>query len=153
MNSNLHEVTIGAVRSLTDWTKLRYLIAGGWNTAFGYGCGLGLYYGLEGHLHVVMVGILANVLAITMAFITYKLFVFRTKGNWLVEYLRAYLVYGATGVISIGLLWLLVDGADLPFWIAQGLAIVITVIASYVFHSRFTFKRTPLKGAAVLPPR
>jgi len=123
-----------------DTAKIRYLLAGGWNTLFGYVCGLVLYYGLGGRVHVVMVGVLANLLAITMAFMTYKLFVFRTKGNWLAEYFRAYLVYGATAILGIGLLWILVDGAGFPFWLAQGLVIVITVIVSFVSHSRFTFR-------------
>jgi putative flippase GtrA len=125
-----------------DSPKARYLIAGGWNTLFGYVVGLVLYYGLGGREHVVAVGIVANILAITMAFLTYKMFVFRTKGNWLSEYFRAYLVYGATAVIGIGLLWLLVDGLNVGFWIAQGLVILITVVVSYVSHSRFTFRRT-----------
>lgn len=129
------------VRSLlAEPTKIRYLIAGAWNTFFGYAVGLVLYYGLEGRIHVVEVGVMANILAITMAFTTYKLFVFRTRGNWLSEYFRAYLVYGATGIISIGLLWLLVGGFGLSFWLGQGLTIVLTVVASYVFHARFTFK-------------
>lgn len=126
--------------ALADPTKIRYLVAGAWNTFFGYIVGLALYYGFDGRVHVVTVGVMANILAITMAFLTYKLLVFRTKGNWLGEYFRAYLVYGATGVMSIGLLWLLVDGVGLPFWLGQGMAIVLTVVTSYIFHARFTFK-------------
>lgn len=125
--------------ALADPTKIRYLVAGVWNTFFGYIVGLALFYGFDGRVHVVMIGVMANILAITMAFLSYKLFVFRTKGNWLSEYFRAYLVYGATGIISIGLLWLLVDGVGLPFWLGQGMAIVITVVTSYIFHARFTF--------------
>ena len=144
---NLQFGTLGASvrRILAEPTKIRYLLAGAWNTFFGYAVGLALYYGFEGRVHVVEVGIMANVLAITMAFVTYKLFVFRTKGNWLVEYFRAYLVYGATGIMSIGLLWLLVGGFGLPFWLGQGLTLVLTVVASYVFHARFTFKVSPVR--------
>ncbi len=126
--------------TLADETKIRYLFAGAWNTFFGYIVGLALYYGFEGSIHVVTVGVMANILAITMAFLTYKLFVFRTKGDWLGEYFRTYLVYGATGIMSIGFLSLFVDGLELPFWLGQGIAIVLTVVASYIFHARFTFK-------------
>jgi putative flippase GtrA len=91
-------------------------------------------------LHVVVIGIVANILAISMSFLTYKLFVFRTKGNWLKEYFRTYVVYGGTSVIGILLLWVFVDVFNSPFWIAQGLAIIVTVMITYIAHSRFTYK-------------
>ena len=142
MRANQQKPSIGQLLiTRIDTAKIRYLLAGGWNTIFGYAVGLVLYYGLGGRVHVVTVGVLANLLAITMAFMTYKLFVFRTKGNWIAEYFRAYLVYGVTAILGIGLLWVLVDGAGIPFWLAQGLAIVITVIVSYISHARFTFNR------------
>lgn len=119
--------------------KLRYLIAGGWNTFFGYGVSLALYYFLYNHVNTLLIILLAYFLAITMSFLTYKLFVFRTSGNWWKEYLRSYLVYGNMAVISIGMLWFLVDYMAIPFWIAQGLIMVTTITLSYVGHARFTF--------------
>lgn len=35
------------------------------------------------------------------------------------------------------LLWLLVDGLRLPIWVAQGIAMLLTVIVSYLGHARF----------------
>jgi putative flippase GtrA len=121
--------------------KLRYLIAGGWNTVFGYFAGVALYYRLHEYLHLVVIAVLGNVIAITMSFLTYKLFVFRTKGHWLAEYLRAYIVYGGSAVVGVGMLWALVDGLAVPFWLAQGMVILITVLVSYLGHARFTFRR------------
>jgi len=142
MSANKQKQTrVQLIIARIDAEKIRYLLAGGWNTFFGYASGLFLYDTLGGRLHVVIVGIIANILAISMAFVTYKLFVFCAKGNWLVEYFRTYLVYGATAILGIGILWILVDGMGTPFWIAQGLAIFITVIVSYISHSRFTFRR------------
>jgi len=147
MNKIPHESrTLQQLISDLDNDKIRYLIAGAWNTIFGYVSGLSIYYAVGDHVHVVFVALIANVLAITMAFLTYKIFVFRSKGNWLVEYFRAYVVYGATAVLGIGLLWILVDGANVPFWLAQGLAIFITVVVSYIGHSRFTFRRQENSG-------
>lgn len=120
--------------------KVRYLLAGGWNTVFGYGAGLAIYGLCAEHLHIVVIGILANVIAITMAFLTYKLFVFRTKGNWLGEYLRSFIVYGGLAPLGIGLLWLLVEGMRMPFWLAQGIVVLTTIVVSYLSHSRFTFR-------------
>lgn len=120
---------------------LRYLLAGGWNTLFGYTFGIWLYYALSPYLHIIGIGIIGNIVAITMSFLTYKLFVFRTKGQWLSEYLRSYVVYGGTAIFGILLLWGMVDGLSLKIWLAQGIGIVITVLISYVGHKRITFRR------------
>ncbi len=107
---------------------------------FGYGTGVGLYYAFSSYLHITIIALLANILSITMAYLTYKLFVFQTQGNWLREYFRSYIVYGGMALLGIGMLWIMVDGLKIPFWIAQGLVVVATVIISYISHSRFTFK-------------
>lgn len=117
----------------------RYFLAGGWNTFFGYACSLVIWNSLHEQIGVFGVGIASNVIAISMAFIVYKVFVFRTHGNWWREYLRSYVVYGGSAVFGIFMLWFLVSMADLPFWQAQGLTIMVTVVISYFGHAIFTF--------------
>lgn len=75
-----------------------------------------------------------------MSFLTYKLYVFRTQGNWLAEWLRSFIVYGGAAVLSTALLWGLVDFVQLNIYISQALAIIIVVVISYLGHSKFTFK-------------
>jgi putative flippase GtrA len=131
------------IRSPADlWRRreLRYLVVGGINTLFGYSLGVGLYLALSPRLHILVIGVIGSVIAITFSFTTYKLWVFGTHGHWLREYLRSYVVYGGTGVLGILLIWLLVDGLRLPIWIAQGIAILLTIIFSYLGHARFTFR-------------
>lgn len=120
--------------------KVRYLIVGGFNTIIGYCLGIGLYYAMSPRFHIIVIGTVGNILAITFSFTTYKLFVFRTRGHWLGEYLRSYLVYGGMGLVGIVLLWILVDGLHLPIWLAQGIGIPIMVILSYFGQSRFSFR-------------
>lgn len=121
--------------------ELRYLLVGGFNTLFGYALGVGLYLALSPWLHILLIGVIGNVVAITVSFTTYKTLVFQTRGRWLAEYLKSWLVYGGSAVLGTLLLWLLVDGLAVPIWIAQALAILITVIVSYLGHARFTFRR------------
>lgn len=121
--------------------KAIYLIAGGWNTIFGYFASLLIYQYYYNSLGIIFVGIVSNVIAISMSFTTYKIFVFKTKGNWWVEYIRCYLVYGFTAILSIIGLWVLVDIFQMQFWLAQLFLLIIAVIISYVGHSRFTFKK------------
>lgn len=121
--------------------KIRYLLAGGWNTLFGYSISTSFYYLFSKYVHIIVLLVIANILAISMAFLTYKLFVFKTKGNWWREYIRSYLVYGGTALMGIAVLWYMVDFAAIPFWIAQGAVIIATVILSYIGHARFTFAK------------
>jgi putative flippase GtrA len=75
-----------------------------------------------------------------MSFTTYKLFVFKTKGNWLQEYFRSCMVYASMALIGIVLLWGMVDHLHIKIWLAQGLVIAATVVISYIGHARFTFR-------------
>lgn len=120
--------------------RVRYLLAGGWNTLFGYGAGVSLYLLLSKHLHIAIISILANAISITMSFVTYKIFVFRSKGRWVIEYLRSYVVYGSAAIFGVGFLWLLVKGLDLNIWIAQAVVIIATIGISYFGHGIFTFR-------------
>lgn len=123
-----------------DAQKLRYLAVGGINTVVGYCIGVAVYQLLAASLHIFIIGVVANIIAITLSFLTYKTLVFRTIGHWLEEYLKAYVVYGGVAVFGILLLWLFVDKMGLSIWLAQGLVTVLTVSVSYIGHARFTFR-------------
>ncbi len=120
--------------------KLRYLLVGTWNTIFGYLCAVGLYYYFGELLGVIVIGIVSNIASISMSFITYKMLVFKTHGNWLSEYLKTFLVYGMSSLIGIFILYVGVSRLKFEFWIVQGLAIILVAILSYLTHSKFTFK-------------
>lgn len=129
------------VRDFLNSRKIRYLLVGGLNTLFGYLVGVGVYKLMSHALDVWVIGIVSNMLAISFSFVTYKLFVFKTAGQWLQEYLKAYSVYGAMAIVGIALLWLYVEVLSLSIWLAQGIVIVSTVALSYIGHSKITFRR------------
>lgn len=121
--------------------KVRYLLTGGFNTLVGYSIGVGLYKALGGCLSIIWIGVISNILSITVSYLSYKTLVFKTKGMWLTEYMKSYVVYGGIAVLGIFLLWVFVDKMKISIWMAQALVIGITVITSYVGHARFTFRR------------
>lgn len=121
--------------------NIRYLLVGGINTIVGYSIGIAIYKALASNLGIIWVGILSNIISITVSFLTYKIFVFRTQGMWVLEYVKSYLIYGGTAVISIFFLWFFVEKMNISIWLSQALVIVVTVIISYLGHSRFTFSR------------
>ena len=84
---------------------LRYLGVGIFNTIFGYICFVVVLTMLNAilpahllYLTVVLASILSTPLNITVAYFGYKFLVFRTKGNYLGEWLKCFAVYG-TGMI------------------------------------------------------
>jgi putative flippase GtrA len=118
---------------------LKYLIVGGWNTIFGYVLGLIVFKIFSSSLHIITIGLMINFLSITMSFITYKLFVFKTNNFWFIEYMRSFLVYGAASIFNVLLLWILVDIMKIQFWLAQGIVTPIMIFSSYLGHKKFTF--------------
>lgn len=120
---------------------LAYLIAGGWNTLFGMALYFLGYWLFGEHIHYLILAVPVNILAITNAFICYKLFVFRTKGNWLREYLKCYVVYGGGTVVSMTLLWLLKELLEMNPVVANAIATVIVVICSFFGHKYFSFSK------------
>ena len=123
--------------------KTRYLIAGIWNTIFGYSCGLLVFYFFSDKTSLVIVGIISNIIGISMSFLTHKIFVFKTKGNWIGEYFRAFVVYGLSALLGIALLVIMVDGFGLKFWLAQGIVVLALIALSFLGHKYFTFKSGP----------
>ena len=117
----------------------RYLVTGLWNTAFGYGVFAVLVALLASRVHYLLLGVVASVLAITNAYIVHKVFVFRTKGDYLREYGRYYVIYGATTVVGLALLALFVDGLGLNLYLAQACGMGLQVVGSFVGHRRFSF--------------
>jgi putative flippase GtrA len=119
---------------------LPYLIVGGVNTALGYGVTVGLYYLLRPYWPLVPVALLANVICITFSFVTYKIFIFKSSGRWLPEYLRSYVVYGGSALFGIAGLWFLAEVLGMTVWLAQGLVMAAGVFMSFVGHELFTFR-------------
>ena len=56
--------------------EFRYILVGIWNTLFGYFTSLLIYDYYHDFLHILFIGLMANILNISMSFLTYKFFVF-----------------------------------------------------------------------------
>ena len=118
----------------------RYLVVGGWNTAFGMISYAVLYRLLGGKAHYLLLLVPSNILAVTNAFFCYRIFVFRSRGNILREYFRCYIVYGSMMLVSAGLMWLLVGKFKLPPPLANCASIAATTIVSFFAHRNFSFR-------------
>jgi len=120
--------------------KIYYVLVGGWNTVFGYGAFAVLYYFLSSFLSYVLIITISYIISITNAFVGYRFFVFKSKGNWIKEYLRFYVVYGGAYVVNIVVFPVFVNILNVNAYIAQILINIIIVIASYATHKNYSFK-------------
>ena len=127
----------------------RYLAVGLWNTAFGYGTFALFTWVLDRYMPAsYMAGaVLSSVLNITVSFLGYKWFVFKTKGNYLREWARCFVVYGGSILIGLALLpptvfvvsYVTGNPRAAPY-IAGALIIAGQAIASFVGHKKYSFR-------------
>lgn len=122
-------------------TKVRYLVVGGLNTAFGLSVFPILFFALAAYkLHYVIIFILSQTASITFAYVTNKFAVFKTRGNYLGEYSRFVAFYLTYSIFNLLALSVLVETTGLsPVWVQSGCAVLV-VLLSYIWHSRVTFK-------------
>ena len=141
-------------RVLPAGEVIRFLIVGASNTLISF-----LIYAAFVRFYTVLMpahkllltdaaSITSKPIAITIAFLCYKHFVFRTKGNYLKEYIRCFAVYGVSTPAEL----LILPAATkvlqlfaLTHTHAPTLAGLVSavLIASYSYfaHKKFSFKR------------
>ena len=119
----------------------KFFLVGVINAIFGYSVGILNYFLFFELIGIIGVGIINNILAITLAFILFKKFVFKTiNTNWILEYIRSYLVYGIQAIVGIFILWLCITILKLNIYFSQALSIITVVFISYTGHKKFTFR-------------
>jgi putative flippase GtrA len=129
----------------------RYLLVGAWNTLFGYGM-FALFTAVLNPIvphSYIWASLLSSLLNITVAYFGYKWFVFKTKGNYLREWMRCVAVYSsgiAFGLIALPVLVFLIRHnsrffAEAPY-IAGAVVTVFAVVYNFLGHKNFSF-RTP----------
>ena len=124
--------------------KIRFLLVGAWNTVFGVGV-LWLLdrfipYDVRSLVQKEAVLVLSWVICVSHNFFTFKLLVFKTWGNWLKEYLRMYVTYGATFLVQSVLILALSSWLGWSLFWASVPTIAVVTVMSYLGHKYFTFR-------------
>ncbi len=144
---------------------VRYILVGGFNTVFGYSDFALLTWSFRGlgSYSYMYAAVLANFIAITAAFLGYKWFVFRTRGNYLIEWIRCFGVYGTSALIGLAGLPILVPilrhvlhRPEQAPYIAGALLMIVTVLFSFFGHKNFSFRQKQIeedaKSHSEMPP-
>ena len=131
--------TFSSSFNLNEKKKLRYLLVGIWNSIFPYIVFAFLYFITDKKLNYLIILTLCQVAGLTNAFICYKFFVFKTKGNVLAEYFKFYLIYGFSFLINLSALSFFVGLCDFNPLLSQGVIAIFIIIMTYFAHDRFSF--------------
>jgi len=140
---------VSSTRQKSFHEVVRYLIVGGFNTVFGYGIfallnwlftGMGRY----SYMYAIF---LSSLIAITVSFLGYKWFVFRTHGNYLAEWIRCVGIYGTTMLIGLAgmpilvpLLRNILSRPERASYIAGAIMTGVTVVFSFFGHRNVSFR-------------
>ncbi len=146
-------VALSNFRSLTEHIPAgqlgRYLLVGGANTAFAYVMYAVITLLLSGVMPASYLAgsLLSSLLNITVSYLGYKWFVFKTRGNYLQEWTRCVVVY--SGAIGIGLMMLppavflvryVTGNSGAAPYIAGALVMAVQVVISFLGHRNLTFR-------------
>ena len=135
------EMTSRALR-MANRKEVRYVLVGGWNTLFGWAVFVALQLTVGATIGYMAVLVIAQVVSIINAYLCYRWLVFRVQGSWWLDFFRFSTVYWIVFALNIVALPLMVSGLGMNVIVAQTVFVVVTVIASYIAHNRFSFRRS-----------
>ncbi len=119
---------------------IRFVIVGAWNTIFAYISLAFFYYLLSDKMHYLVIMAFTSVLNITNAYICHKFFVFKTKGNYIKEYLRYYVIYSVPMAIGFISFPFCIEILKMNFYVTQAILTLITLIISWFGHKNVSFR-------------
>ncbi len=129
-------------RRLIGARQVRFLLVGGVNTVMG----LSIYpsllfifpYFQKNYMSALF---LAQGICLIVAYILYKTIVFRSRANIVREFARFSSFYMTIYLVNALILPLMVEGLLVKPMIAQTGFTLLTILGSYLWHSRVTFTR------------
>jgi putative flippase GtrA len=128
-------------RALYASERARFLVVGGFNTAFGYFLFAVLVLLGAGRVHYTLLLVAAYAAATVVAYLLHRTIVFRVKGNLVRDFPRYVSVHLGALAANLALLPLLVELVGMHVLAAQWLLVAVMAVATYLGHKRFSFRR------------
>ena len=120
--------------------RLLYLVVGGWNTIFTYGCFSLLYWLLNSTLPSPVILMLTYLVSSVNSFVCFRYIVFSPASRTAVEYLRFQVVYAPLLLLNMLVLPLALRYSSLNAYVIQALFACFSVVAGYLGNKYFTFR-------------
>ncbi len=125
------------------WTlrhEVRFLIAGAYNTVFGYVVFSVLFELFGRQINYVAIACLSQAISVVSAFMVHRHFVFTYSGQWLTSFFRFNISQMGTFAFGLAALYGLVSRTRLSPLLAQAIVICASAIISYILHRYFSFR-------------
>lgn len=123
-----------------DKFHAKYILIAFINTIFGYFFSISVFFILYEYIGIFFVGLVSHIINITFSFISYKLFFFKTKKSWLLEYIKSHIAYSVVGIWGIMILWIFFEILNFNIFISQFFSLTFSFIISYYANRFFVFK-------------
>jgi putative flippase GtrA len=117
---------------------VKFVLIGLFNTIVGYGLYAAGIYFLT--LNYLVSSVLANSIAVVIAFLLHKFFTFRSKGDIKKEFARFLTVNLLMTLLNLGVLSLCKEILDIDAYMAGLVALVITGVVSFVCNKWWSFR-------------
>lgn len=121
--------------------QIAYLFFGVLTTLVSWGVSNVLYYFVFG---TIVSDVLSELVAVTFAYITNKLFVFCSKTTSFKEFLKEILLFYAlrafSSVLNIGAMYILVKQLGLEHWVCKIAVNAVVIVLNYFFSKLLVFK-------------
>jgi putative flippase GtrA len=122
-----------------------YIIIGCINTAFSYTVSVAAYKIFLDKVNFILISITLNIVLIFVSYINMKIFVFKTKKNWINEITKAYTSYFLIGCLGSALFYLLNKKMNIEIMSSQFITTITIISLSYHLNKKFTFKEVDKK--------
>lgn len=129
------------------WTRmmpLRFLVVGGWNFIFGYLAFVGCYWLMSPAFPDWIIVVISSVLGITNSFVFHRWLTYKSHGNWFIEYLRFYVVYGGQVLLTMSFIHIFVTTLKYNAYVVSLVINVVLTVLSYWAHKMFSFREEKL---------
>jgi len=134
-------ISTACARLWKNSERVRFVVVGIWNTAFGYGAYALLLHLMEPRIHYLVLLCVAHFLAVTNAFCWHRALTFQSSNRWPLEFLRFNVSYLGSLGVSVIFLPLVVTHLQVTPLIGGALVMILSVTLSYILHKRFSFRR------------
>jgi putative flippase GtrA len=120
--------------------KIRFLLVGALNTVVGLTIFPALYFlVIPLQIHYLLILVISQTICVSFSFMTSKLLVFRTSGNYLRESAKFITFHLILFLLNLAVLPALIQFANMhPIW-AQMLFTILVIVSSFFWHSNITF--------------
>jgi putative flippase GtrA len=132
---------------LMDWfsakfadERVRYLLFGALNTAFGFSLFTGLYFLLVEKVHYIFIFIITQIIAVTFSHFTQRKFVWKSKKSYRNELAKFGTTYLLASIANILLLAVAVEYLEFSTLYSQYTIGVAIIMATYLFQKHWVFR-------------